>query len=278
MTKKLLAISLMLIPCIKIANGFPVSADIGTYAIDFYDGNGGGMLNLSYMIASGQNFYWAASTNIPGYSSVAAAVGTGTGGPTIAVDARNPQVTNAAITTTSSGYGQREYCDFLFYGGHGLNGAPYLGGGAGYGAVSPGSMNLGVGYNRWFVTNSCSLFNGGVPATIWQPAFKGLKAMLGFKSYVFDNNLTWELYNNFWSSWTYGEKSLLTAFFDANVNYGYKHLYPSKGLEPGCLSAQVPSNRIDYCREAFKYVNHDYAAATANTGYYYSKVIGTPQY
>jgi hypothetical protein len=194
------------------------------------------------------------------------------------LDARNTQVTKTAITNTSSGYGNREYCDFLFYGGHGFNGSLFLGFNPPYGQVFPANMNLGAGYNRWFFTNSCTLFGGGVPATVWQPAFKGLKAMLGFKSFVFDNNLSYDLYNNFWSLWTYGEKSLLTAFFDANINYGYKHLYPSKGLEPGCLSAQVPGNRIDYCREAFKFVSHDYAAATANTGYYYSKVIGTPQY
>ena len=74
------------------------------------------------------------------------------------------------------------------------------------------------------------------------------------------------------------EESLLNAFFDAEANYGYKHLYPTKGLEPGCLSAQVTAGRIDYCRESFKWVNHDYTAATANSGYYYSRVIGTPQY
>ncbi|MEO6095623.1 MAG: DUF6345 domain-containing protein [Fibrobacteria bacterium] len=260
-------------------NAFPVSLDIGTFAIDDYFSNGGGMNNLGYMIASGQNFYWSAANNVPGYSSAAASAGTGTAAPTLALDARNTDVTKAAITSTSSAYKNREYCDFVFYGGHGLNGSIYLGAGAPpFGQVDPNQFNLGAGYNRWFLTNSCSLFNSGAPATTWQPAFKGLKAMLAYKSFVFDNSLSWELYNNFWSAWTYGEKSLLTAFFDANVNYGYKHLYPSKGLQPGCLSAQLPSNRVDHCRELFKFVTHDYAAATANTGFYYSKVIGAPQY
>ena len=70
----------------------------------------------------------------------------------------------------------------------------------------------------------------------------------------------------------------IKAFFDANVNYGYKHLYPTKGLEPGCLSAQKSGDGFDYCQESFRYVRHDYTPATANTGYYYSKIIGTPQY
>jgi hypothetical protein len=277
MSRKILATSFFFALALGKVDAFPVTMDIGTFAIDDYSGNGGGMLNLGYMVGSAQNFFWAANANVPGYSATVPA-GTGSAAPTFALDVRNTQVTKSAITNPSSGYGSRGYNDFIFYAGHGVNGSLYLGASAGYGNVLPAEMNLGSGYNRWFLANSCSLFNGGAPATIWQPAFKGLKAMLAYKSFVFDNNLSWELYNNFWSSWTYGEKSLLTAFFDANVNYGYKHLYPSKGLEPGCLSAQVPSDRIDYCREAFKFVNHDYAAATANTGYYYSKVIGSPQY
>ncbi|MDB5102459.1 MAG: hypothetical protein JWP91_148 [Fibrobacteres bacterium] len=278
MKNKILPFIVFCVLACGLPRAFPVSMDIGTYSIDDYSSNGGGMLNLGYMVGSAQNFYWASNANVPGYSNSAAAAGTGTSSPNFALDTRNTQVTKAAITSTSSAYGNRGYCDFIFYAGHGVNGAPYLGASAGYGQVNPVELNLGAGYNRWFLTNSCSLFNGGAPATLWQPAFKGIKAMLGFKSFVFDNNLSWDMYNSFWSQWTYGEKSLLNAFFDANANYGYKHLYPGKGLEPGCLSAQVPNNRIDYCRETFRFVNHDYTAATANTGYYYSKVIGTPQY
>ena len=258
-------------------SAFSPSLDIGTFAIDDYVSTGGGLFNMSYMIAGGQNLYWAANSNVSGYSNSVASPGAGTNTPSLALDLRNAQVTKTAITTTSSGYGSREYCDLVYYGGHGQNGAMLLGLNAAYGLVSPASMNLGVGYNRWLVTNSCSLFNGGDPATIWAPAFKGLKAMLGFKSFVFDNNLSWDLYNDFWTNWTYREKSLLNSWFDAQANYGYKHLYPSKGLEPGCLSAQTP-NAVDYCREAFKFVAHDYNKAIANTGYYYSKKIGTPQY
>jgi hypothetical protein len=247
--------------------------DIGAFAIDDYLGNGGGKFNLGFMIAGGQNFFWAANNSVPPYSAGQ------TNNPSLAIDARNTQVTKAAITNTSSSYGSREYCDFVYYGGHGVNGGMYLGASnPPYGTVTPNMMNLGVGYNRWLLTNSCSLFNGGSPATVWQPAFKGLKAMLGFKSFIFDNNLAWDLYNDFWLNWTYREKNLLTAFFEAETNYGYKHIYPSKGLEPGCLSAQVPADRLDHCREVFKNVAHDYNKATANTGYYYSKVIGTPQY
>lgn len=251
---------------------YPVSMDIGALAIDNYTANGGGVFDLNYMIAGGQSFFWAAQTDVPPYA------GSNTSTPTLALDLRNTQVTKSAITNTNSGYGNREYCDFVYFGGHGSNGALFLGQSPGYGQVFPADLNLGAGYNRWFLANSCSLFNGGAPATVWQPAFKGLKAMLGFKSYVFDNNLTWDLYNDFWLNWTSREKSLLTSFFDAEANYGYKHLYPTKGLEPGCLSAQYSDPSWDYCREFFRLAAHNYTKAVANTGYYYSKVIGSPQY
>jgi hypothetical protein len=251
---------------------YPVSMDIGSFAIDNYTDNGGGMLDLNYMIGSGQNFFWAANANVPPYA------GANTNIPSLALDARNSQVSKAAISNTSSSYGSREYCDFVFYGGHGSYGKLFLGNFSGYGYVNPSDLNFGAGYNRWILSDACSIFNGGAPATVWQPAFKGIKAMLGFKSFVFDNNLSWDLYNDFWLNWTSREKSLMISFFDSQANYGYKHLYPSKGLEPGCLSAQYSNGSFDYCREFFRLVAHDYSKAVANTGYYYSKVIGAPQY
>lgn len=255
---------------------FPPTMDIGTFTIDNYAGNGGGLPNLAYQIAGGQNFFAGANANIPGY---AAALASGTSGPSFALDNRDAQVTKAALISTSASYGNREYCDFAYYGGHGLPAAVYLGAGAGYGGVAANEFNFGAGYNRWFLGNGCILFNTpSAPAVAWQSAFKGLKAMLSFKSVVFDNNQSWQLYNEFWLNWTWREKSLLNSFFDAQASYGYAHMYPTKGLEPGCLSAQVPAGRIDYCREAFKWVDKNYTAAIANSGYYYNRVIGTPQY
>lgn len=255
---------------------FPMSVDIGSYAIDNYDGNGDGMVNLNFMISGGANFWWGANANVNGYW--ATGVGPASGTPTFALNVKNKEVNRASIMDTSSGPGGREFCDFLYYGGHGIRGSLFLGDKIGYGKVFPVELHLGVGYTRWFIANSCNMFVHPEPALIWQDAFKGLKAMLGFKSYVFDNNLSWELYNNFWTNWTYGEESLANAFFDAETNYGYAHLYPNKGLEPGCLSAEVLPGQADYCSEAFKNVTHDYARATPNTGHYYSRVIGAPQY
>lgn len=260
----------------SLSSAFPPSMDIGTFTIDNYGSTGGGMPNLTYQIASGQNFFAGANANIPGYSSSLAG---GVSGPNFALDHRDAQVSKADITNTSSSWGNREYSDFSFYGGHGLNGALFLGAGGGYGVVNPGDLNLGLGYNRWFMAHSCVMFNtGSAPATHWLPAFKGLKAMLGFKSVIWDNNLSWNLFNEFWLNWTWRERSLLNSFFDAEANYGYSHLVPSAGLEPGCLSAQAPAGRIDYCREAFKWVDKNYNQATANTGYYYNRIIGSPQY
>lgn len=267
-----LVFSLSLAP--RVA-AFPPSMDIGAFTIDNYSGNGGGMPNMSFQIAAGQNFFWGANANVPGYS---AAMNGGTYGPNLALDKRDNLVTKAAITSTSSGWGNREYSDFVFYGGHGLNGQLYLGAGGAYGGVQPSNLNFGAGYNRWFLAHSCLLFNVGNPAAHWQPAFKGIKALLGFKSIMWDNYESWNLFNEFWLNWTYREKSLLNAFFDAEANFGYAHLYPATGLEPGCLSAQVPSGRIDYCRESFRWVEKNYAPAIANSGYYYNRIIGSPQY
>lgn len=266
--------SFLLLPA--LASSFPVSMDIGTFTIDNYSANGNGLPDLSYQIASGQNFFAGANANMVAYSS---ALSGGTSGPSLALDKRDTEVSKAAISSTSSSYGNREYCDFVFYGGHGLVGGLYLGGGGGYGSVSPGDLGMGVGYNRWFMAGSCLLFNTAAPpASAWLGAFKGLKAMLSFRSVAFDNNQSWQLYNEFWLNWTWRERSLLNSFFDAQANYGYAHLYPSAGLEPGCLSAQVPATRVDYCREIFRYADKNYTAATANTGYYYNRVIGSPSY
>lgn len=263
-----------LLPVLSMA--FPNSMDIGTFAIDNYFGNGNGLPDLTYQIAGGQNFFAGANANIPGYS---ASLSGGTGGPNLALDKRDTQVSDAAIRSSSSSYGNREYCDFVYYGGHGLPGGIYLGGAVGYGSVYSNEFNFGTGYNRWFLGNGCILFNTpSAPAVAWQSAFKGLKAMLSFRSVVFDNNLSWQLYNEFWLNWTWREKSLLNSFFDAQANYGYSHLYPAAGLDPGCLSAQAPAGRIDYCREAFRWVDKNYSPAIQNSGYYYNRVIGSPMY
>ena len=104
----------------------------------------------------------------------------------------------------------------------------------------PADLGLGAGYNRWFVATACNLFNTGSPSATWAAAFKGLKAMLGFKSAVFDNNQSWRLYNDFWLNWTWREKSLLNSFFDAQFNYGYAHLYPASGWNPVVSAPRSP--------------------------------------
>ncbi len=274
-SKGLLAIGALTV----LVSAFPPSLDIGTFTIDDYGGNGGGLPNLSYQIAMGQNFFAGANVNVPPFSSLNASPGLGTTGPTFALDKRNTYVTKAAITSGSNTQGNREYCDFVYYGGHGLSGNLYLGAGANYGAVGPSNLSLGTGYTRWFMAHGCSIFKTATPpADAWQTSFRGLKAMLSFKSLIYDNNLSWDLFNDFWLNWTFREKNLYNSFFDAEANYGYKHLYPTRGLEPGCLSAQVFAGSPDHCSTSFRNVNHDYALAIANSGNYYSRIIGTPQY
>jgi hypothetical protein len=223
------------------------------------------------MVAMGQNFFWAAQDRIPAYTS-------GNLTPTLNVDMRDAAVTANALLNTSSSFGTREYCDFLLFNGHGLYESYFLGGYPSYRYVNHNQLNLGVGYVRFFLANSCNSFMSAEgPAAHWAPAFKGLKAMLGFKSLMWDNSQSWNLFYDFWNGWTFQNKSLLNAFFDAEADYGYKHIYPTKGLEPGCLSAPVPEFTVDHCRLSFKYVS-GWAPATYGTGYYYSRKIGNPEY
>lgn len=264
----------------------PPTLDIGVFAIDDYWGNGGGVPNLSFQIAAGQNFFQGALTWVPRYA------GSATRTPSLAQDARNTQVTKAAISFRGgNSIGQREYNDFIFYGGHGRifnsgnNAGLWLGGNPDYGSVEPGNLRLGStdigvrGYNRYFLANACVLFKTSLaPAVVWHDAFEGLRAMLGFRSVIYDNDLSWDLYKDFWIYWTFGEMSLADAFFTAESNYGYKHLYPDRGLEPGCLSALVPEGTVDYCQQSFSMVQPDQNEASTSSGHFYSQIIGAPKY
>lgn len=226
---------LFLILFAQQAASTPISMYIGTFAIDDYVGNGGGKNNLGMMIAGAQNFYLTAYDAITQYTG-------GSLTPYQSMDKRNTQVTASAFKSTASSYGARGYNDFVGYFGHGLNTGFYLGASSPpYGLVTASQLSLGSGYERFFLANACSIFNNpSGPISHWNSSFKGLKAMIGYKSLMYDNNLSWYLFNSFWNGWTFQNKSLLNAFFDANSDYGYKHLFPSKGLTPGCLSAQVP--------------------------------------
>jgi hypothetical protein len=277
--KRILAFSFVGILSIGRVSAIPTSVDVGVFTIENYSANGGGGTNLSYMNAAGANFFLATELVLSGYSQYA-----GNKIPTLVLNPHDDQVTRSAITSTYAGSGGREFCNFIYYGGHGQNGALFLGGppnsSGTYGTILPGSLNFGWGgWNRWFLSNSCSAFNTAPssPAAAWNGAFKGLKAMLGFKSHAFDIDLSADLYADFWYNWTSREENLSRSFFDAESDYGYQNLFPSFGLEPGCLSAQV-TNGIskDYCKELFKNTNLD--AANSNSGNYYSRILGSPQY
>jgi hypothetical protein len=271
-TASLRSTIILILGVIAWAASTPPSMYIGTFAIDNYSNNGGGMGNLGQQVASALNMFWAAQEIIPGYTGHSLS-------PYHNTDKRNTDVTAAAFRSTSVGYSDREYSDFVGYFGHGLNTGFYLGAGTPYGLVTANMLSFGPGYNRFFFAMSCSIFNNPEgPAAHWSPAFKGLKAMLGFRSFMYDNNLQWDFWSDFWNGWSYQSKSLLNAFFDANADYGYKHLYPARGLEPGCLSAPVPVSTMDHCRLSFQYVAPNWNPATYGTGYYYFRKIGTPEY
>jgi Family of unknown function (DUF6345) len=277
--KRILAFSCIGMLSIGKICAIPTSVDVGTFTIENYSANGGGGTNLTYMNAAGANFFQATQTVLSGYSQYA-----GMKIPTLVLNPHDTQVTRAAITSTYAGSGGREFCNFIYYGGHGQNGALFLGGppnsSGTYGTIPPSSLLFGWGgYNRWFLANSCSAFNTApsAPAVAWKGAFRGLKAMLGFKSHVFDIDLSSQLYTDFWYNWTSREESLSRSFFDAESDYGYRNLFPTYGLEPGCLSAQVTNGiTTDYCKELFK--NTNLTVGNYTSGNYYSQILGSPQY
>ena len=270
----LLAIS---IPMVIWSN--PASMDIGYFAIDKITGNGGVGFDLNWEVQGGNNFFNQAYAIIPNYCATQPIPSGSTSNPTLNVALANTAVTKAAITNSSSNSGNREYCDFVYYGGHGYPGGLYLGNaGSGYGGISPADLKLGTGYTRFFISKSCSFYNNSPDqTTYWNQSFQGLKAMLGFKSLVYDNFNSTNEYQNFWNNWTYSGYPLFTAFSFAEANWGYTQLGHT-GLEVGCLSAKRPGFYNNYCDDPYLQVDHNWNKAAIGSGDYYSTIIGTPEY
>jgi len=263
----------------------PASMDIGYFAIDKITGNGGVGFDLNWEVQGGSNFFTQAYSIIPNYCATHPLPSGSTSTPTLNVALANTAVTKAAITNSSSNSGNREYCDFVYYGGHGFPGGLYLGNaGKGYGNIFPADLKLGTGYTRFFVSKSCSFYktatnpdNTPTQIVYWNQSFVGLKAMLGFKSLVFDNFLSANEYQDFWNYWTYSGYSLMDAFARAEGNYGYTQLGHS-GLEAGCLSAVRPGVFNNYCEDNYAQVEHNWTKAATGTGEYLYNIIGSPEY
>jgi hypothetical protein len=259
---------------------------IGTYAINNYAGNGSSSSKNMYQEINLADYFFTRSQSIlPGY------------GPCPVIPLRDfPTRTDAAVTKAhiidgGSGAGKREVADFVYYGGHGIAAIPsvtsglFLGDGAGFGNVYPSSFSgtssgpmgglSSYKHNRWFMTQACALFprppHTSTPAAMWSPIFRGLKAMLGFESYVYDNSDGYALFGDFWNNWTWGGQSLFWAFYNAENNHGYSYIGGS-GLHPGCLSGRN-SPAKDYCNESFAGTDNSFANL-ANAGTYWSSPAG----
>lgn len=269
---------ILVFPLLTIAN--PPTMDIGTFSVDNYLGNASGNAlasNLDYENQSADNFFIKGRGMISFYQGFNSNPAGNTSTATLHISKKDNLCTKAAITDLSSGSGHREYCDFLFFGGHGFPKGFFLGSNfTTYGKVYPIDLKLGKDYNRYMLINSCSIFNTASPLTDWSPAFAGLKALLGFKSLVTDNPANTYLYDAFWYYWTQGG-GLSDSFAEAQNNYGTSYVsFP--GIETGCISAKPITGTIDYCDETFRNVAYAHDRPASGAVYYHKKIIGSPIY
>ena len=269
------------IPTISSA-ACPMNMRVGTYAIDHYSatGDAGTGSDLSHQINMANQFTDRAFDIVAGYCATA------TTGKTFFLN--DAQVTknhwkNLADPATTGTSEIRENTDFIFYAGHGTTTNPrklYLGANdATYGTVGSGDFTmggLGGKNNRWFIAHSCAAFPrppiATSPQQMWKGIFRGLRAMLGFESYIYDNWDGWGIAYHFWANWTWNNWSIWESFYNAEFYFGYKSLGGS-GLHPGCLSG-YPG---DYCLESFTSTTNA-PAPNINAGAYHSLVAGAPIY
>lgn len=234
---------------------------IGTYAIDDYQGNGGGV-NLGESIAGADAFWDAANA----YSSLAYRF-------TIR---ENEQVTRLQLSNNP----RREYADFVYFDGHGVNDAAYLGADPDYGFVDVTDMAHGTSYNRWVYYYACSMLEShhtdpglGWIIDRWEPAFRGVQVVLGYGSGVWAVSYKDDIHNDFWDRWTTGE-----GIWDAHQHSVFEKLYNGVlGVEPAVLGSIPSHGPIRY------FCDDSYDEATSEEGVHEiwqwaRRVCGTPIY
>ncbi|MDB5048691.1 MAG: hypothetical protein JWO30_1762 [Fibrobacteres bacterium] len=242
-----------------------------------------GMADFTYMTGLAQNFYAGALGALPiSHAGIPGSINVIRG-----QQLENTFVTRSNVTDVNVGSGShREENNFLLYAGHGGKGSLFLGLGGSYGYILPddlklgaantasGSSQAGAGAVRWFWANSCSAFDTpGSGALYWSPAFRGLKAMLGFGSITSDFSGSLNMFQEFWYDWTHAGYSLGFAFAESQRRYEEA---THKGVIIACLSAPPNGGKNDYCRESFQDVDMNKAENGAAVTHVY--VVGTPVY
>lgn len=269
---------------ISVGQPFPAWT-IGTYSVNKYSDNGGGG-DLSKQVLMALNFFEKGEATLR-----LAYPNTGGGQPfhTELWDYKDFEVTrDAVIGRNQPAPYLRETAHFVYFGGHGYRAHPsghptsslYLGGNEKkYGEVTPDSLPMGTGNNRWFMAHSCVLFpitptsSGSATAqSVWAPSFQGLKAMLAFESFVPEYSDGAELFDNFWAYYIEYKWGLWESFYQAQFDEGYDHL--GAGLHPSCLSAAGQ----DYCDEKFEQTNLDPAGSPGEVDAYHTQSMGVPSY
>jgi hypothetical protein len=240
------------------AGATPTWMWVGTYAIDNYTAYGGGEGGDLTQAINGANCFWNA---VNAYSTVS---------PYRYVTLTDAQVTRSAVGNNTT----REYCDFVYFDGHGSYYSIFLGNtDPPYGYVLSPDMHHGTGYNRWVYYYSCAtlFYHSGWP-TYWSYAFNGLQVMLGFASVTWGISSKDDLHNEFWERWVENHDGMWYAHYEAcaDIIYGQE----GWGIAPAAV-ASADGNGLVYDSKDFDSMGSE---AGGVPQHWISWEAGTPWY
>jgi hypothetical protein len=240
---------------------------IGTYAIN----NGPPSLpGLHYATETADAFFLAASNNHPG-------------GP---IPIRHVNLVGNNVTEAALEDSDREFCDFIFIGGHGWKrhmaiwpsnqiSPPYK-------DWATSEMEFGVNFIRWVYLTGCNTlqydnFNDffyGVDS--WDPAFRGVKCVLGYGSVGYLSSFSPGQVENFWTAWT--NPSSPSSIWIAHSESTKHHVYEigRYGIRPALVSSSMPVGAYYFMEDTYREATSERAKSLPTCTIW--AVYGTPQY
>lgn len=170
------------------------------------------------------------------------------------------------------------YCDFVFFAGHGHGFGPVLGCWPEYLIDNQDDMRLGgYGYLKWVQGAACEWFVASQYTdppvgefARWDPAFKGVHVVQGHRADSFDHPYGEDASEDFWNRWYNQNQSIYSAWCNAQIYWIYT-VTGRRGLQP----AQMAHNS-DYFYETFTEAENSLAPDGASI--FGWATVGNPQY